>query len=50
LTALMLVRRLVDEIVTGQRFRDVCAGAAKRFRRGNELFHDSFMRVLTPGG
>jgi hypothetical protein len=32
------VRRLVNEIVTGQRFPDVCVETAKRFRRGKELF------------
>jgi hypothetical protein len=40
-----LIRRVVNGISTGQRFQDVCAKAAKRFRRGKELFRRGFART-----
>src|SRR5581483_3333520 len=47
LTSLLPVQYFVGLTSTGQRFRDVCALAIKRFRRVRELFHDGF---ATPGG
>jgi len=35
-----LVRRVVDATSTGRGFQDVCAKAAKWFRRGGEMFQD----------
>jgi hypothetical protein len=35
-----LVRRAVNASSTGRRFQDVCAKAAKWFRRGGEMFQD----------
>jgi hypothetical protein len=36
--AAALVRRVVEAITSGRRFQDVCAQAAKWFRRGGEMF------------
>jgi hypothetical protein len=38
--AVALVRRAVNATSTGRGFQDVCANAAKWFRRGGEMFQD----------